>query len=418
MKMNRMLCGIVLSGALWVSAGHAGECKDVALYSDGNSVGKVVESSFPESPEWNTNWGNLDGMNPPYIRWSGMRNMRGDWTALLSFNALPASVNGGSVQLKVRVTQNAKFGVWLTGAFGKSSIYYVDIPANVTKFVDIPLSKMSVNGNVKVEKLGVGLFGVPENQYTTLFVDDIFLTCGKTSENLSAEVPAQGFGYEFTNVESRDAHRENRFLPHQESEFSPAYKSLNRKAFTKVTDANFVIPEWEHLKIVKNVNAASMTPQKSRMAWYDNLYSVLRNRVREGVVANPKNLFYEAEAIAAATDYTFMPLLLANMDYAYEVCRDSACTAHDYLNAKLLQAGLPSSFVRGSKLALAYDPFFLTTTERNMPQVSVCVNGKCMPVAPKEIVQLEFPSAGLQKINVKLTDGDLTVNQNLFVEVK
>lgn len=418
MRIDRMLSGIVFLGAVIASAGHAGECKDIALYSDGNSVGRVVESNFPESPEWNTNWGNLDGMNPPYIRWSGMRNVRGDWTALLSFASLPATVEGGSVQLKVRATQNAKFGIWLAGSFGKSAVYYVDIPANATKFIDVPLSKLAVNGKVNVEKMGIGLFNVPEYQYTTLFVDDVYLTCGKTSTNVAETAADEEVGYEFTNVDSHDSHRENRFLPRQEPEFTAAYVDHKRDSIVKITDANFVMSEWEHQKIVRKVNAVSMTPKESKMAWYDNLYSVLRNRVREGVVANPKNLFFEAEAIAAEADYTFMPLLVANMDYAYEVCTDTSCTAHSFKKARLLQAGIPSSFVRGSKLALAYDPFFLTTTEQNMPKVSVCVNGKCSSIAPKEIVQLEFSSAGMQKINVKLTDGNLTVNQNLFVEVK
>lgn len=422
MRMNRMLSGIVLLGAFLTSGGHAGECKEVALYTDVSSVGNVVESNFPESPEWKTNWGNLDGMVPPYIRWSGMRNVRGDWTTLLSFSTLPATVEGGSLQLKVRVTQNSKFGVWLAGSFGKSSVYYVDIPANVTKFVDVPLSKVSVNGKVNVEKVGFGLFNVPQYQYTTMFIDDIYLTCGKNSANsgvTSAETSSEETaGYEFSDVNSRDAHRENRYLPRLESEFTAAYENQMRDSLLALTNANFVMPEWEHQKLKRNVEATSMTPKKSRMAWFDNLYSVLRNRVRESVVANPKNLFYEAEAIAAATDYTFMPILLANMDYAYEACTDTSCKSTRFLNARLLQAGLPSSFVRGSKLTLAYDPFFLTTTERSMPKLSVCVDGKCSSIAPKEILQLEFPSAGVQKIIVKLTDGNLTVNQNLFVEVK
>ena len=109
----RMFKGIALMGALLAFNGFAGECKGVALYSDGSDNGQMLETgrTFPEPPEWKTNWGYMDGMEPPYIRLSGMKNVRGDWKGLLSFPMLPLRVDGGNVRLKVRATQNVKFGV-------------------------------------------------------------------------------------------------------------------------------------------------------------------------------------------------------------------------------------------------------------------------------------------------------------------
>jgi hypothetical protein len=82
-----MFKGVALAGALLALDGFAEECKGVALYSDGSDNGQMIETgrTFPESPEWKANWGNFDGMNAPYIRLSGMKNVQGDWKGLLSF---------------------------------------------------------------------------------------------------------------------------------------------------------------------------------------------------------------------------------------------------------------------------------------------------------------------------------------------
>jgi hypothetical protein len=161
-----------------------------------------------------------------------------------------------------------------------------------------------------------------------------------------------------------------------------------------------------------------MTAQKSRLVWFDNLYSVVRNRLRENVVANPKQLYFEAEAVAARSDYTVIPLLVADLDYVYSACADSACVATQNVNAHLLMAGLLNSFVRGSKMSLVLDPYFFVTQQRELPSVSVCTSGTCKALLLGERLDLEFPSTGIQKIVVKLNNGEQRVEQNLFVEVK
>ena len=51
--------------------------------------------TFPEAPEWSANWGEMEALTPPYIRWSGMKDKAGDWTGALSLDKLPATVQGG-----------------------------------------------------------------------------------------------------------------------------------------------------------------------------------------------------------------------------------------------------------------------------------------------------------------------------------
>jgi len=113
-----------------------------------------------------------------------------------------------------------------------------------------------------------------------------------------------------------------------------------------------------------------------------------------------------------------IPLLVADLDYVYSACSDATCASTRNVNAHLLTAGLPTSFVRGSKVSLVLDPYFIVTKQRELPSVSVCVAGSCKSVSPGNQLELEFPSSGLQTIVIKLKSGDQNVEQKLFVEVK
>lgn len=427
--INRMFKGIALMGALFALNGFAAECKDVVLYSNGNDKGQMIESgmTFPELPEWKANWGNQDGMNAPYIRLSGMKNLQDDWKGLLSFQSLPLYVDGGVIRLKVHATQNARFGVWLVNSSGVNDVHYVGLTANRTQSLEIPLANLGVTGAVDVMNVGIGLFHVPQYQYTTLFIDDVGFSCVKNNAVASSSSAVSSSSvhanddyleYEFSNVESWSETRKARFLPSVESDFTAAYSEQKRDSLLSKTNGNFVISELEHLKIVNTVRATDMLPAKSRTSWYDNLYSVVRNRLRENVVANPKQLYFEAEAIAAASDYTVIPLLVADLDYAYNACADSLCSSMQIVNAHLLAAGLPTSFVRGSKVSFVLDPYFVVTKRRTLPSISVCVSGTCSSLPMKGRLDLEFPSSGKQKIVIKMKNGGQTVEQNLFVEVK
>ena len=425
--INRMLKGVALAGALWIANGFAEECKGVVLYSDGNDNGQMIElgRTFPEPPEWKANWGNFDGMKAPYIRLSGIKNVQGDWKGLLSFAQFPLRVDGGSLRLKARATQNVKFGVWLKSASSESRVYYTNLIANKVQSLEIPLANLGVTSAFEVANVGFGLFQVPQYQYTTLFIDDIELSCAKkitgaeSSSSSHSEIIDEGvWEYEFSNVEAWSEKRETRLLPSLESEFSAAYSPEMKNSLVSSTNGYFLVSELEHLKIVNTVGAAEMTAKKSRTTWYDNLYSIVRNRLRENVVANPKQLYFEAEAIAAKSDYTVIPLLVADLDYVYSACADNDCSTSRNVDAHLLTAGLSTSFVRGSKMTLLLDPYFIVTKQRELPTISVCVSGKCQSLKSKESLEIEFSSTGTQKIVVQMKSGGRNVEQNLFVEVK
>ena len=113
-----------------------------------------------------------------------------------------------------------------------------------------------------------------------------------------------------------------------------------------------------------------------------------------------------------------MPLLIGNVDYAYRACNDSVCKAGQLQNARILQAGVPSATVRGSRLKIFYDPYFVCTNRSVLPKVEIYTKNKWQVLEPKSEMLLEFESAGEQSVKVRLSEGGKTVNQTLFVEVK
>ena len=178
MKSRMSRCAALMGTVLSLSS-YAQVCQEISLYKNGES-GKMETAgmTFPEAPEWSANWGEMEALTPPYIRWSGMKDKAGDWTGALSLDKLPATVQGGNLSLKVRVTQKAKFGIWLAGNFGNSGVSFYNLEPNRTYSLTAPVESLLGQGKARVEKVGVGLFDVPAHQYTTMFVDDIAFSCG------------------------------------------------------------------------------------------------------------------------------------------------------------------------------------------------------------------------------------------------
>lgn len=413
-------CAALIGTVLSLSS-FAQECQEISLYKNGES-GKVEDTanSFPEKPEWIANWGEMDGMIPPYIRFSGMKDRAGDWTGLLSFDALPQKAKGGNLKIKVRSSQKTKVGFWLQGSFGTSTVAYKSLEANKTTAFEIPVANLVGNNGVQIQKIGVGLFGVSAYQYTNLFIDDVSLTCAEKAGTLPdvAEEKPTSQNYVYSEFDSRNTSRAGKFSKGEFPTTSAAYTSEVRLRIADSTSASIVISESEHEQISSFVNETSMTPLRSSKGWYRNMYFLDRNRLKENEIANPKALYYEAGIFTAEEDNRAMPVLIGNVDYAYRVCADTNCITTTFLNSRLLQAGLPSTVAHGSKLRLYYDPYFVSTNRSSLPTLEVFANGTWNTVAPKSELEVEFSGAGVQRLPVKLSEGGLVVEQNLYVEVK
>ncbi|MCQ2107154.1 MAG: hypothetical protein MJZ05_00125 [Fibrobacter sp.] len=417
MKNWMSRCAALIGTVLSLSS-FAQDCQEVSLYKNGED-GMVEEAlnSFPEKPEWVTNWGDMDGMIPPYIRFSGMKNHASDWTGLLDFEALPLMVKGGFFKARVRSSQKGKVGLWLQGDFGTSAISFKEIPANTTTLVEIPVANLIGNGSARIDKIGVGIFDVPAYQYTILFVDDIAFTCagntGARVENVSATSE-----YVYSNINPGVAAREGKFSKNAYPQTTAAYTVEQRSKIADSTTATIVVSESEHQQIQSFVKETSMTPQRSRKGWFRNMFYLDRNRLKDSVMANPKALSYEAGLFASEEGNRGMPILIGNVDYAYRACADSACNTTKLLNSRMLQAGLPTALVHSSSISLYYDSYFVSTNRQTLPKLEILMDGKWKTLDSNSKVTYEFDGAGVQKIQVKLSEGNVVVNQNLFVEVK
>lgn len=429
MNKNRMLKRIVSLGAFLAIVANAQVCKEALLYDGSSTPGSMENSSFPEMPEWSANWGYMDGLNPPYIRLSGQKSVASDWTGALVFRSLPKTVKGGTLRMKVRSTQNVNFGTWLSGKAGTGNVVFSSIPANTTKAIEIPIEKLMGNQETIVEKIWVGLFGVPQYQYETFFIDEVSLSCTMDGSSSGVSANASSVASENTGevsdssivrmpkVEAYSAIRPSYFVSRPVRESSSAYSSEAKKSLRSITNKKFVVELLEHSQIQSSLQK-EVSPELSRQQWFINMFIVNRHRLEDSVIANPKAVFNEAVSMAAAYDYKVMPLLVANVDYAYSYCPDTLCAKKKYGDAQLLQAGIPSSYVYGSTLKLIYDPYFVVTQKKNLPVVQVCVSDKCKNLPLNGLVDLEFESAGTQKIKVSLSEGGKTVEHNIYVEVK
>lgn len=433
--MKSRIWGLVaLGGALLSSTAFAGTCKNLVLYENGQSKGFMEEStrSFPEAPEWSANWGDFDNMKSPYIRLSGMRNYRGDWTGSLIFDAMPVTVQGGALKLKVRSTQAGNFGVWLSGVGGNGKISFHTLEAGKTQTLEIPVSALLEGSTVEVDKIGIGLFNVPANQYTTLFLDDVALTCAV--ENVNGGGSDNSFGetddanidadstwsvpYEYVDVDVASSRRSGIFDDIYERPVSSRYSQSERDGLRAKTATQFVIPEESHQQILAFKDGANENPAASARGWYNSLFLVEKGKLLDEVIPNPKRIFDEARSLAAMSDYTVLPLLMADVEYAVSYCGDTACTKSVLDGYRLVLAGLPSSYINGSKVRIVYDPYFTVAPKGILPKVEICVGGKCVELNPKNDTVMEFDSAGIQNILVKIHVGSITLEQKLSLEVR
>ena len=410
---NRMSRCIALMGTVLSLSGFAQVCNELPLYKNGETGAmEMSTATFPEAPEWSANWGEMEALTPPYIRWSGQKDRAGDWTGTLSFAAMPATVQGGNINLKVRSTQNVKFGIWLENGTGRGDTKYFNLEPNRTYALQVAVSELLQGVPATVSKIGVGLFDVAARQYTTLFMDDVSLSCvvsGNSEEHID---------YPYTETSPERSSREGKFMESKVPVTSAAYSMDERRKISDSTDASFVLSEEEHRQIQSLVSSENLMAQKSRDGWFRNMYFVERNRLRDSAIANPKALFYEAEVFAAGNDNRAMPLLLGNVDYAYRTCADTACSKMQMMKSRILQAGLPTASVNGSKVTLYYDPYFVCTNRNEVPKVEIYTGNQWKVFPPNSEMEQKFESAGIQKIKVRLSEGGLTVNQNIFVEVK
>lgn len=423
--INRMFKRIVLFGAFLAISGHTQTSSKIVLYDGSQHINGHIEQNsltFPEAPEWISNWGNFDNMQSPYIRFSGQKSFAGDWKSSLTFNVFPLNIQDGALELKVRSTQNAKFGIWLSTKNGVSNIHYEHLEANKTHSLSIPLENFAQGKQLEIQKIWVGLFDIPANQYTTLFIDDISFSNkpfkSNEAEHFQAAHSMLNAPYKYLHSNPSSPIRQNLWKETNIPEASAEYGEKEQDSLSTLTAAKFILDDQEHQQILAVIENDSPSPQDSRNAWYKCLFLVNRNRLQDSIIANPKKLFHDAQGIASIYDMQQIPLLLADVDYDYKVCTDTLCSKNILNSYRLLLAGFPTSFVNGSKVKIIYDPYFVATMRQKLPSVEICIQNRCQILKASSEIYLDFPSAGLQKITLNLQADNITTKQVLSLEVK
>ena len=414
---------IIWAGLALAMAAHAQTCEEVVVFDGNTGNGTVEESSwaFPEAPEWKANWGNFGTMQSPYIRLSGIKTASSDWTGVFAFDKLPLHTNGGNLKISVRTTEQSKFGIWLESTDGQGSVKFFEISANTTKDLEIPVNSLVSSNSSDVKKIGIGLFGVPANHYTTLFIDNIKFTCAGSSlqsEETSTTAEAKQSGYIYADVTPNSPVRNGASNSEPVKESKKRFSDTERAALSQMTSSKFVVTEIANNNILNFRDSKNLTPEDSRKGWYKSLFAINKGRLQDSVIANPKNLFLEAEEFSASTGYTTIPVLIADLDYSVKYFSDTTLTNYTLEDASLLLAGLPASHVEGSKVTFVYDPYYTATTRETLPSLQICVDASCKTLNPKTEADFEFNSAGVQEVSITLKSGTNSTKQTLTLEVK
>ena len=423
--LNRVFNCVWITCIALAASIYAAECKSISIYSPTNpTIGSITSSTFPEPPEWLTNWGIQGQMVPPYIRFSGQHNQLKTWESALSFPQLPLKVQGGYLELQVHASNQVLFNIALieNGVAGPKQSY--KLSPNQTKQLKIPLSALSSKESLVIEGISIGLSQVPAYQYNTLFLVNISFSCAEsTPEKPTTNEAELSFEFSFTETEAKKAERIIYDLESAPIGYALKKHSDSAQLVLKgMSISQVILTEKEHLILQKLVSEPSSSPKQSWKNWNQSLYYISQNRLSDSLFANPKTLFRQANEIAASYNYEVIPLLIGSFNYDYSVCEaensESVCIKEHLENAQLLVAGLASSFAYRSNVELILDPYFITTNQNTIPEVEVLIKKEWKSIKPKSRLSLSFDSLGEQSISIRLRYGSKIVENTLLLEVR
>lgn len=432
--MNKFgVLGTLVSASIAVAA--PGDCVDSELYSGLASQSVFMDEvsrTWPEAPEYFTNWGMLDGMQPPYIRLSGQRDVVQDWKGVLHFSNYV--VNGGNLQLQVYATVAVELAVSVITSEGESTGKIIAIEGLKTKDLSIPLSELGVSTPIQIEGVAVALIQVPKSQYTTVFFDDVRLTCAQSIEEdpeNSDEHPAKllADSYLFIPVNASSAERiesPTTFIP----DYAYSIKSNAELEYQRPLSATkIVVSATEHEELIASFLVNPESPKASVDLWSDNLHELSKARLQDSVIANPSEMVQLADFVAADANHQLVPLLIADVDYEAMPCdavQDSlqseylpSCEGLPLERDRYSHVALPVARLNGSKIAFVYDPQFLVTNRtESLPIIEAFISDEWVTMDPSSTTVVEFSQAGINQIRFRLRRGSHVTENFVLVEVQ
>lgn len=426
---------IGLLAGMSFSVSAAETCQGIELYSGmaGQSVSMDQESrTWPEGPEFFTNWGEKDGMLPPYIRLSGQKDIAQDWKGVFRFGA-GQWVEGGNLQMQVHPLVDVDLSVSVITSFGESVPSIVHLAGSKTTQLDIPLNQLGLSGALQVQGIVTTLLQVPKYQYTTVFFDNVRFTCAmnsstdptEPSESQNEAHPADLLAttYAFSEADP--------LLPYREVgpvAFTPNYAYViksNEQIATQRTRSvtSIVVSAEQHQDLLTSLAKTPLTADASVALWKNNLHELAKARLRDSVLANPAVVAKTADFIAADANHYLIPLLIADVDYEAEACDEMAdtlsCQTLPLVADRYSHVALPIASVTGSKIAFVYDPqFVVTNRSESLPTIEVYTGESWILIEPKTTKVVEFLQAGVNTIRLKMHRGSYVKENVILVEVK
>lgn len=394
---------------------YATELKEIQLYP-GEGILESASFTFPEPPEWKTNWGNKGGLEPPYIRFSGQKNYDSDWNAILKFEKLPLKLDGGFLSFKAFVTEQVELELSL----GNSSKKNVSLPANTAREIKISLEDIFDSFPVEVSSLNLKLKGVPAWHYITLLVGEISIYSKKSENESNLEFPTLESSETFVLSEtdfskpSRDFMEGSFTLPYSRA----GYSIEVRDSLKNISSTGIFLSEMENEKIKE------MPKEISVSSFMNKAYLFAKNLVRDSVIANPRTLLQNGKLLSASHDYTLLPILAMDVDYDASECEalsaDSSCAKYQVVKGHFLGAAPALEFVRGSQIQLVFDPYFWLSN-RNGEQsfeLEVSVAGKNYSMKGASVVMIEFPQLGKYEMVLRVQRAGIKTEWKYTVEVQ
>jgi len=426
MRFIKFLLLLILFVALGATV--AEECQTAVLY-DGETktqAGLNSGSTWPEPPEILTNWGEKDGLLPPYIRFSGQKNETNDWVGVLRFDTQPV-VSGGDLSFKAHATKSVQLSV---GAVFESGVIPLDmfsLQADNTVSIDLNLQEVELGLPSELLGIELKLNQVPAGEYVTVFFDDFSLTCVQNgaSPPLDDGVnvhPGEFYAdhYPFPEI---DPVAPARFVDPEV--YTPDYANVIKvdsvlNAQKEKSSTGIVLSLDESFQIIDALSRDPVDAEESTTLWKTTMHILARGRLKDSVFANPSLVWKQASFIAADANRTAVPLVMGDVEFEIDPCYDGENCEEDVFPAqRYMHVSLATSFVRGARIAVVYDPQFLVTNiTGELPAIEINVGGQWKEVPVKGFIMVDLYQAGENRFQMRITRGDATVENVIKVEVR
>lgn len=413
--MKRKIAWTMQCLALFFSVNiYAKDYQSTVLYP-GNGNVLTEFTTFPELPEWRTNWGNQGGLEPPYIRFSGQKDFSSDWETRLEFSNFPEKLSAGILELSVYSDKNSEVEIGIQNSEKKTTHL---LQAGISKNIQIPLETFFAKFPVRASYLTLSLKNVPARQYQTFLLGNVRLLQNANSES-ALVVPYKSNVYLPSNTDFRNSARLSMEDFHHYDYPKNAYSKEEKDSLKLIAESKIFLQEMEYAKI----ESMSLDSAYSVSNFISKVHRLSRGFLEDSVFANPKTLWNFGKKLAASYDYSVLPIMAADINYQSAECEslanDSTCSKYRVVQRHFLEAAPVLGFVKGSKVQFVSDPYFwIVSSGTENFVIELIIDGKNYVMEGAKVVEVEFSQLGTHEIKIRTRRGTESTERKYLLEVK